>query len=447
MLLNKVYGKIYLSDIAVWLCAILIFSPVHMFVYQEYIHFVPLLYVAVFFLIFLCGQRDRLKIYRADIFVVSILIYLAAKAVFSVGSTNSIYIISDTANLSVMLLAFIVFRDESGYRFIEKLVNSNAVYWSLLVLFIYRLLAAKYGWVGVTTAGVGRTLAEAVVVPRVHNPLIETFVLCVMILLRFYYKFQMKHEILFYLALMTVLMSWSRGSWLVVVFFTIFVFFLSNAKIKRTMLMQGVVIALFVVLISIIGGMLYGPEVNLLDLALSRVLYSVEQFQGGGHDIQYKRLYEILAAAEMLGRNQSWLSWLFGLGPGAEYLGPVGMRVGEGDLYEMKHYMHNMPFFVTFQYGLLGLTAYLLFFAVIIKSSLSLMKNSALKGYKVLSIFTISMLVGQFLCALFDPLLLAFPIAPIMGFVFAITYRLNKNVRNERRLNNCSQFQYMQSHT
>lgn len=212
-----------------------------------------------------------------------------------------------------------------------------------------------------------------------------------------------------------VLVSFERGTWVILGCATLPLLGVVLWKRPRLALLAGAFVAVLSIGLAVAGKGSYNP----IALVVQRLAYTRTQVFDPNEPLQNKRSDETRALAREIRDHPE--HWPLGAGLGATYVGPTGFRdIGYNDSFKQKHYSFNTYLAVGLRSGILGLVA----LALLVFGLLRLAWRAARsKSARLLSLAGATVFGGTLALvaiSIVDPEILIHPLALYLGATFGL---------------------------
>jgi len=286
--------------------------------------------LSLFFVIFLF-KKNEIKLHK-EFIVFFLLIFISLLMIpYSVLNGNNLgYIIADTMGILVIILIMIAF-----YLYMNLILNYAKLIKSLLtiyfIIFIIYFCLVFFGFV----------IAK---IPAIH-----IFVFSMLLIL----FFTEQRKIFLFWALLSFIegtyLGESRG-FVVEAIFVFFVYIFLLKKYRHIILITALLVFLMPVFLKT-------ALHSYVFLSLSQFIKDVKSDPSF-----FQRILEVKLQFDYLSKNGVFFNYIFGFGPGAEYIDYTGVT----GKYK-QHHAHITPIFMYFKFGILGLMSWAYLWYIVFK--------------------------------------------------------------------------------
>ena len=215
-----------------------------------------------------------------------------------------------------------------------------------------------------------------------------------------------------------VLVSFERGTWVMLGCAALPVLGILLWKRPRTAIAAGVVVAVLSIGLVVAGKGSYNPIV----LMAQRLAYTRAQVFDPNEPLQNKRSDEARALAREIRDHPA--HWPIGAGLGATYVGPTGFRnVDYKNSFKPKHYAFNTYLAVAFRSGLLGLVALAALIVGMLRVAWLAASSRRTRSLSLAGATVFGGTVALVGISIVDPEILIHPLAVYLGATFGILAR------------------------
>jgi len=327
------------------------------------------------------------------------------------------YVITDLIPVAEIVLAYLaasrLYRRPSQLRLLALVATSSLAVTAVVRLGFYPFGTRGYG---VTQQGIGSH-----VLPRLF--LVQPFAwmapLCGVYALTA--RARRSRLVGFLLALLfgtCVLVSFERGTWVMLACATLPVLGVLLWKRPRVAVAAGTAVAVLSIGLAVVGEGSY----NTIVLVAQRLAYTRTQVFDPNEPLQNKRSDEARSLAREIRDHPSY--WPIGAGLGATYVGPTGFRnIGYKESFKPKHYAFNTYLAVALRSGVLGLIALAVVIVGMLRVAWLAARSTRARSLSLAGATVFGGTVALVGISIVDPEILIHPLAVYLGATFGLLTR------------------------